>query len=534
MLNALDNKELFHTYLNWYGEQDCGACDTDYFLRYWATDKRDLYNVFGGKFILEKEVQFNKSRAELIDEIDKACWSYGSDSYKFLDSFRNYFCEFWNNGEMTVGDYDAITHLIVEGCLADNEYKRDTFTINPKYLKTDKPITIQRGSKAVKMIGKIAEACGLDMTGYEEFRQKHSQVFNQKKTSGTLCLSIHPLDYVTMSDNECGWCSCMQWMEESGDYRLGTIEMMNSPYVVVAYLKAANDMYVCGGSHWNNKKWRQLIIVTPEMILGNKQYPYENDVLQGSAMKWLRSLCEKAGYGQYENEAFNIQNHRTNTIKEERIHFSLDTHFMYNDIYDDRMAFLNLDKLPKEQYHLNISGQAVCVGCGCEIYDDNSPGTSKVVCQSCCGEFYCYCCGEWHGGDPYYINGDPYCQWCYENELTVCECCGEKTIDYRSITIVVGKPKEGEDYTFFDYNYSVYVCEDCYRDEDLIDKKYGGIHRVKNRYGYEREVFFIEDMTDEVLRAGEDGEWGDMLIKFRDADSIEKRKEIYDNRYDYL
>ena len=293
-------------------------------------------------------------------------------------------------------------------------------------------------------------------------------------------------------------------------------------------------MYVCGGSHWNNKKWRQLIIVTPEVILGNKQYPYENDVLQGTAMKWLRSLCEKAGFGQYEDEAFNIQNHRTNTIKEERIYFSLDTHFMYNDIYDDRMAFLNLNKLPKEQYHLNVSGQAVCVCCGCEIYDDNSPGTSRVSCQSCCGEFYCYCCGEWHSGEPHYINGDTYCEWCYDNELIACECCGDKVVDYRSITIVVGKPKEGEDYTFFDYNYSVYVCDDCYRDEDLINKKYGGIHRVENRYGYEREVFFIEDMTDEVLRAGEDGEWGDMLIKFRDADSIEKRREIYDNRYDYL
>lgn len=534
MLNALDNKELFHTYLRWYGETECGACDVDYFLRYWATEKRDLYNIFGGKFILEKEIQFNKSRSELVDEIDRLCWSYGSNSYKFLESFRNYFCEFWDRGDMPVREYDAITHLITDGCLADNEYQRETYTIEPKYLKTDKPIVIQKGCKAVKIIGKIAEACGLDMDYYEEFRQKHSQVLNQKKTMGTLCLSIHPLDYVTMSDNECGWCSCMQWMEEAGDYRLGTIEMMNSPYVVVAYLKATNDMYVCGGAHWNNKRWRQLIIVTPEVILGNKQYPYENDVLQGSAMKWLRNLCEKAGFGQYEDEAFTIHNNRINTIKERRIRFDFAMNFMYNDIYDDRMAFLNLDKLPNDQYYLNVSGQAVCVGCGCNIYDDNSPGTSRVSCQSCCGEFYCHCCGEWHCGDPYYINGDTYCHWCYENELGDCECCGEKAVDYRTIPIVVGKPKEGEDYQFFDYNYSVYICDCCYCNNDLMEQNYGGTHRVENRYGYTREVFFIEDMSDEALCAGEDGEWGDMLIKFRDADSIEKRKEIFDNRYDHL
>ena len=28
-----------------------------------------------------------------------------------------------------------------------------------------------------------------------------------------------------------------------------------------------------------------------EMILGNKQYPFFNDDLQGAAMKWLRDLA---------------------------------------------------------------------------------------------------------------------------------------------------------------------------------------------------------------------------------------------------
>ena len=38
-----------------------------------------------------------------------------------------------------------------------------------------------------------------------------------------------------MSDNDYGWDSCMGWMNE-GEYRLGTVEMMNSPCIVVAYI----------------------------------------------------------------------------------------------------------------------------------------------------------------------------------------------------------------------------------------------------------------------------------------------------------
>ena len=38
-----------------------------------------------------------------------------------------------------------------------------------------------------------------------------------------------------MSDNNSGWESCMSW-RNNGCYRRGTVEMMNSPYVIVAYL----------------------------------------------------------------------------------------------------------------------------------------------------------------------------------------------------------------------------------------------------------------------------------------------------------
>ena len=69
---------------------------------------------------------------------------------------------------------------------------------------------------------------------WEEIRLAHSQIFNTNKMTGTLCLSIHPLDYATASDNDNGWSSCMSWRDD-GCYRMGTVEMMNSPMVICAY-----------------------------------------------------------------------------------------------------------------------------------------------------------------------------------------------------------------------------------------------------------------------------------------------------------
>jgi hypothetical protein len=107
--------------------------------------------------------------------------------------------------------------------------------------KDGSKVTITLGMKFMKALGKVVEAYNLDQEMFEEFRIAHSQILNDKKLSGRLCLSIHPLDYMTMSDNESDWGSCMSW-REGGCYRRGTVEMMTSPVVVVAYLKSEIDM----------------------------------------------------------------------------------------------------------------------------------------------------------------------------------------------------------------------------------------------------------------------------------------------------
>lgn len=521
------------SYISEYGDYYSDVCDLDYFLRFWESNKSHFYEMFGNKLILEQPISFSKSTEELMSDIASECWKWGSKSREFLNGFRDYFYDLFYTGEISDIDYyETFGNLVSDETLAKNIYSNKTFIIPGKFTKTGKPITVSQGCKVAKIIGKIAEACGMNMDLYEEFRKTHSQVLNQKKANGTLCLSIHPMDFLTMSDNNCDWSSCMTWMSGPGDYRLGTIEMMNSPCVIIAYLKAKNDMNIDGYT-WNNKKWRQLLIVDPKVILGNKQYPYSSDDLQGYAMKWIKSICEKSNYGHYYDEVFCIFNESNNKIKDKRIYFSFTSAYMYNDIYDDRFAYLNPKVYEKgEDVFIHFSGPAVCSCCGTVIDYDNSIDPSRVICNACSGDFYCDCCGEWVNGDPIVLeSGAKYCQYCYDNELITCEVCEEKVLEYQSIPIVIGHKNEGEDYSDFNYTYRVYVCDCCMRDEKY-KKLFGEIHEIPSNYCSYRtnKVFFLENITDEGLNTTLTTESNKKILKnMRDANSYEERMEIMKN-----
>jgi hypothetical protein len=85
----------------------------------------------------------------------------------------------------------------------------------------------------------------------------------------------------------------MSWVEH-GCYRHGTVEMMNSPCVLVAYLASDNSTYYIGvGKEWNNKKYRQLVIVDPAFITTVRPYPNENTALDEAIISWIQELMIK-------------------------------------------------------------------------------------------------------------------------------------------------------------------------------------------------------------------------------------------------
>ena len=518
---------------------------TRHFLRFWGEEKEPFYRAFNSNFILKKEVYITKPLEDMQNEI-AAMIHKGTDeskeAEKFYYGFQKKIDELFDWREYENSTARTVLYSLVTNndMLAKNVYTGRDFTLEGKYTVDGRDLRINSGAKTVKLIGKVAKALGCD-EGFETYRQLHSQVLNQKRLKGNLCLSIHPMDFITMSDNDCGWSSCMAWMEEPGDYRLGTIEMMNSPYVIIAYLETGEDMWISGeGYVWNDKKWRQLYVVTPELILGNKQYPYVNDELQGLCINWVRDLMQKTpGYGPYDEEAIQLRNNNYNIVKDMRVQFNLHFNYMYNDIYDTRLAYVAYDRLKdwlvegnRDWYGKNLSGAAVCTNCGVEI-EPESVDPRSVNCHSCSGSWQCEHCHSWQSNyEPSYgVDGMEVCEYCYYEDSESCEVCGERTFEIKHIYMQIMTDNE-ELRRKFNYSYYVAICENC-QDVDY-ERLFGPLLSIQDEYGCWRKAFDITQVTDEGLE--DYGDLSDYTIEFlksiRDAESDEERlRLVNENAY---
>lgn len=419
-------------------------------LSEWARVKGShLYKMFGEELTLKKRISYEKSYEELEEEIDEMSrYSYMVDSkgkrkrsgYDFLTELSNMLWVYKTTTPELLEVRDEISSLMYTDTLISNRYEGEAFEIpypdNPK-----KKYRVLPGSKVSKTLGKIAKM--YDIKGYEDFRICHSQVLNQKQLSGELTISIHPLDYMTMSDNDCGWDTCMSWWASNGCHRQGTVEMMNSPTVIVAYLASDEPMSICpyncdeevSGFKWSNKKWRQLFVVDRNVIIAVKDYPYHNNDLSKVVVEWLKELAEtRLGWKYQELEEYHssfVRQYDNN----KKVYLDFPVNNMYSDFgcqdfhwmclaedFDER----NKDNGNEFYYGTNVyipySGKPQCMICG-EL-DGYFEDESCLACESCQNRCVCDFCGENHGE---FVIDDVYlCEYCYDHNVYTCEFCEEE------------------------------------------------------------------------------------------------------------
>jgi hypothetical protein len=403
-------------------------------LRRWEQEKEvNLYKLFNEQFILRKPIKIQRSRDELIREVSTLRMEADRREetwYRRLLGIPSRYL--WIDPETPRSPWAPsisrfLCTLIDCENLTDNKYYGPDFKIYNPDEPNGKVITISNGCKTMKAIAKILNCCYGETFDFDAFRIKHSQILNQKELHGTLCLSIHPMDYITMSDNASGWSSCMGWMPEEGDpdpgcYRRGTVEMMNSKYVVVAYLEGADPLELNDLDHpttWSNKKWRTLAIVSPDVITTIKSYPYANPELSIAVVEWLRELAQANMGWTYEGDKVVEYNYKTDyrttnhCFGEEHGNIYFTTKAMYNDFgatLHYGVINPNVDNL-----ELCYSGTATCMLCGNEwaCYS----GNEMVYCEQCCEVYYCACCENRFSRDELIFFHDEYiCDMCYDDE----------------------------------------------------------------------------------------------------------------------
>lgn len=424
-------------------------CDVDFLLRFWRENKQKyLAPLFGDQLILEKEVEYERGKDQLREDM----YQMIKGQYKFIDSFILAMRDHVMNQE---GNYSVVMDNMI-GCLRNSDnlvnnnlylgykdvyengrYDYEDIKAHTFEFENGRKIQLQAGMKITRAMTQLCAQIGLDEE-WEKFRIAHSQVLNQKKLKGTLCLSIHPLDYATASDNDNGWSSCMSW-RENGCYRMGTVEMMNSPMVICAYLKSNKQyMSILDNCDWNSKKWRAWIIVTRDVILCNRHYPYHQEHFAVKAIEWVRELVGQAYGWEYEDIHTDFMAYERDTDREVEYR----TNYMYNDIGgDDVIGCFRLGaKMRDLPGYINFSGPAECMVCGEEIRPEVQEADT-LMCNDCRTFAICHECDCeldedqcWTGPD-----GNTYCEECYNQLFHECDNCGavEARDEMREVTMPI-------------------------------------------------------------------------------------------------
>lgn len=509
--------------------------DLSYILREWDANKGYLYALLGNQFQISKDIEFEADFDELYERVTKSCFDayaseeVGKHSYAFHEAWFNYFFYF-ESAYAPESELGKVRHkladMISTNNLVTNVWKDASFSVpNPK--NPEKPIRVSTGCKITKMIGKIAAA--YDIPYFEDFRIKHSQALNQKKLKGRLTLSIHPLDYMTMSDNECDWSSCMSWKED-GCYRQGTVEMMNSPMVLVAYLESANNpmtIQISDGKseYWNSKKWRELFIINNDIICEVKSYPYRNKYITGEVLNWLKELDNKVRtencvnqmikevegteYEDYWSEKYHAFDTYDNPagseyVIEHQISVKPYTTLMYNDFSTGHLGYFPryVEDRPETEIKFRYSGKSECMICGDAGNSFLWDSEGDTICLNCSGYHRCDICNDSiYDGDYYGVDGNILCESCYEYNTDEDILYGDLHLNSNLVKVFVKVPGTEDKF----YKRPLLIYNDDYY--NLCEGKCSFFNgKIKHQdyktfFWYELDYITIDQLTDKAIAA---------------------------------
>lgn len=418
---------------------------TDELFEEWLEAKRDFIEAFGGKLILEfpVSVSFELSEKEKNARIED-----------FIDMIRFN----WQNEELS--DFLEINKAgFFQNRVMDSSFEK-----------------VPKGMKLLKSFKYFEE----DKTILETIQNAASMIIQEDKIEGTLCLSVHPLDYLSMSENNHNWRSCHAL---NGDYRSGNLSYMVDSSTVVCYLRSKNEEVLPdfpSDVKWNSKKWRVLLFFSEkwDVLFAGRQYPFatttglnfiKNEFLPsiglGSWCEWTDEKILKYNYITPEgveeqhllNQTYYALGNYIQTVRETIVDKPGSLHFndllhssSYVPLYTQRYPFRDYVSKPK----ILIGGSVKCCRCGQDHIEINS----SFMCNECELEYgdceddifaTCPCCGNRYIYDEgYWIEStdETICPSCAENECERCDNCGE--LVYKSDVI-------------YDRKVGAYICKYC-------------------------------------------------------------------------
>lgn len=407
----------------------------------WAKNKQHIYqSMFKNKWIYEhpEKVCFH------LDPVAKEL-RYGS----FLEDIMNLMSIGWEHPFMKY--LSNISSLEFYTNVLSNDY----------YIDTDKKI--QKGTKIIKSFKYFIEMPDLLF----ELQNRASALLQEDKIEGYLCFSIHPLDFLSSSENNYNWRSCHAL---DGEYRAGTLSYMTDASTIVVYLRSEDEVVLPRFPQsvpWNNKKWRCLIhFNTGDKIcaaIAGRQYPFFSsnalDIVRDIMINMLPKyrFQTNTDWSHWHNDFvtnFHYAEHSDEDPCEDLCDFK-------NIVLGNRIYGLyDIVKTPPGARHFNdllcssvyvqpyymfkkyvaynteikfeIGNPVMCLRCGEHLIADND----TMMCGHCEAEYgnsdnydsfpVCDCCGSrFPYEEGYWVDDYHICEHCYNNETWTCPVCGE-------------------------------------------------------------------------------------------------------------
>lgn len=446
---------------------------TDKLFEIWRECKKDYIKAFGDKCIYEMPgiVSFELDDKEKQNRIDNFInlvenqW-YCSELAHFVDEQREGFFK-----NLSVSDYTTSSGKL-----------------------------IKKGSKLVRAFRHFLNTDSRKLT---DIQNEASRVIQENKIEGKMCLSVHPLDFLSLSENTYNWRSCHAL---DGDYRAGNLSYMMDCSTIICYLKSSDNVNLPAFGPevpWNSKKWRVLLYFSNDkkMLFAGRQYPFSSRT--GLDMV-LRDVLPSVGLCRLKQHDFlpdftyqwtNWSDFTINTFDVGDINFQPYNYYLlgnelkelsdfvidvegscqFNDVlnsscykplysfeYENADTYSRPYALTSSSTKFNIGGATYCLRCGkelcvsngggsmmcvdCELKYGNSESDAFTYCGSC-GRRILYDDGEW-------VEDEIWCEHCCQKYAKECEVCG------RVLSI---------DNIYYHNETEQYVCEHCLDELNDID-----------------------------------------------------------------
>lgn len=252
----------------------------------WYQAKKDIIALFGGKLIytFPEKVVFH------LDEREKK-----ARLSEFIASVEDR----WDNVELA----DFIAKF------ENNFFENLTFE---DYVVPSSGKVITKGTKIIKAFKFFEE----DKIVLDDLQTQASMLIQDDKVEGYLSFSVHPLDYLSSSENNYNWRSCHSL---DGEYRAGNLSYMLDSSTIVVYLSSKEKTILPNfpdSVPWNSKKWRVLFFLSDDwnMLFAGRQYPFASKHGINIVLNYFSKLFDTTYYKCWEDYRISSVNLNTNSL----------------------------------------------------------------------------------------------------------------------------------------------------------------------------------------------------------------------------